>query len=378
MNKKCLLFLTVLLSFLSCTPTTSTKQKFAVVTPIQAVAVVRAEGHVADSRQLPLYFAGNGLVRSVPVHAGSVVRQGDTLVVFDAREAKNNVTRSKAILDQAKLHLEKMQTTERTIAEQNVAKARLHEGALEKELEQSGELFRQGAISNKVHEAAQNDYETAKADRIIAEAHLTNVTLTEPQLLSIAVQQAGVVYSNALAATSDAVLTAPVDGIVLEVSVTEGGRSSADVPAVVLYPHTESGVIKAQVAGDAIGRIKKGQLAYLSNAGASDKQARAVVTAVAAGAGAVPGESTIFLMEESADSLMNAAGSFLVTVITDTVSAALVLDADYLQFKGETASVNLRRGSVFEKREIHYREAFDGRYIIDAGIAAGDTVASFL
>jgi HlyD family secretion protein len=167
--------------------------------------VVTATGTVQPTAQVDVSTAISGIVREVNVDYNSGVHLGDVLAKLDTDTLNANVASAKARL---------------VAASANVAKAQAAMDAAAATYERKAALFERGVISEQIIEDARLNLQAntasvdaAKAEVLVAEADL--------QLVSTNLGWA--------------IITSPIDGVVLTRNVDEGSTVAASFQAPVLF-----------------------------------------------------------------------------------------------------------------------------------------------
>lgn len=175
------------------------------VTRGDLTVIVTATGTVQPITQVDVSSAISGIVRKVNVDYNSVVYRGDVLAELDTDTLEASVASARAKL---------------VVANANVAKAKATANASITTYERQSALFERGFMSSQTLEdtrlamdAADAALKAAEAEVLVADA---DVKLAETNL-------------------SKALITSPIDGVVLTRDINEGSTIAASLSAPVLF-----------------------------------------------------------------------------------------------------------------------------------------------
>jgi HlyD family secretion protein len=204
------------------------------VTKGSLTVTVTATGTVQPVALVEVSSEISGIVRKVNVDYNSPVKKGSVLAELDKSTLEASAASARASL---------------AVANANVAKAKVAANAAASVYERQLNLFERKVISKQAFEDAENGVATAHALLQAAAAELlvaqANLQMAETSL-------------------SRAVITSPIDGVVLTRSVDEGSTVAASLQAPVLFTlAVDLSQMEVQVDVDEadIGGVKIGQLA---------------------------------------------------------------------------------------------------------------------
>lgn len=216
-------------------------------------------------------FKMPGRVVEAFVDEGSVVKQGDPLARLDAAELSSLVAQAKASLHEASARLSELKSGSRM---QEIEQAKANVLAQEAELrrvkqdyERADMLYKNGAISRAQFDAAKSAFETRTAMHKSAQEGLSlaregarkgDISAGEQRVV-----QAQAVLSASETRFKDAVIYAPINGVVLRKNIEVGETVGMGIP-VFTVGDLKSPWIKVYVKEDRIGLIKLGQKAHIS------------------------------------------------------------------------------------------------------------------
>jgi HlyD family secretion protein len=300
------------------------------------VDTVSASGSIEPEAEVDMKFETGGMVKEVLVKQGQTLTAGTVLARLDTGDLELQVRSAEIDLAQAKANLAKLYEPE--LAEKiTAAKAKVESAKLaladleagpdpdevtkaEAALSQSQIALKKaqwaydqisyrgdiGAMSQSSDlQAATLDYESALADYNLAvkkatpsELATARSTLADaqsslaellaaPSVADVAAQQAAVDKAQLTVeedqrALSQAVLTAPTGGVVLQVNIEPGERVLNDATdAAVVIANTSTYVIKMDVDEMDIGQIAQGQKATVTLDALSGQTLEGAVTDIA-------------------------------------------------------------------------------------------------
>lgn len=282
---------------------------------------VIASGNLVADKKLSLNFGTSGIVSDVAVEVGDQVEEGDVLARLDMSDFERAVEQAELSLEQAELNLallreppdeDEINVTELSIRDAansiNVAQAsrELAEAQaardirLAKENREDAEEAQENAletldefglpkayaapVSAAAQEAAGNvgvtlakaeyDIQQAQSQRMRAyesykraQAQLEDLTggpdLLEVRRLELQAAQARLDILQAQARIEDATLTAPFDGVISQINLTEGQPTSVELPAIRMLD-TSAFYVELTIDEIDIGRISVGQPASIT------------------------------------------------------------------------------------------------------------------
>lgn len=203
-----------------------------------------------------------GKVESVKVKVGDLVNKGAVLLTLDASDIQKQVGQMKASLELAEAGYQKSKeqwqtgktSLERTkaLASEKIANARQN-------VANTKTLYDAGAVAKDqldVAELGLKELESTFASQIEQlEVQTSDSTL---QLAEAQLNQAQVGYNQALETLDNAVVTAPVDGIVSQVNVTVGNMATSAQAALSLT-NTNSLYSSLSVPENLVNRLTTGK-----------------------------------------------------------------------------------------------------------------------
>jgi HlyD family secretion protein len=173
---------------------------------VEDTVVNSRAGTVQSRRRSEMSPGIPGLVVEIPARKGARVKQGDVLLRLDDREHQAQTELARRALEAA-----------RAVAEQ----ARLEAGQAEREWKRAQELARNNVVSETVLDLDHTRALTTQAVLVAAEARI---------------QEAEASLDAARATLAKTVITAPFDGVVLDVTTEVGEWISPSPPGVPIPP----------------------------------------------------------------------------------------------------------------------------------------------
>jgi len=173
---------------------------------VEDTVVNSRAGTVQSRRRSEMSPGIAGLVVEIPARKGARVKQGDVLLRLDDREHKAQTDLAQRALEAA-----------RAVTEQ----ARLEAGQADRDWKRAQELARDHVVSETVLDLGRTRALTAQAAVVAAEARI---------------QEAEAALEAARATLAKTVITAPFDGVVLDVTTEVGEWISPSPPGVPIPP----------------------------------------------------------------------------------------------------------------------------------------------
>ncbi|TAN40994.1 MAG: HlyD family efflux transporter periplasmic adaptor subunit [Nitrospirae bacterium] len=216
-------------------------------------------------------FKYAGRIIELPVEEGQKIKQGELLATLDSGELESQVLQGRAYLDEARAKLDELKSGSRPQeveqAKANVRYADADLSKAKKDHERAEILFKNGAISAQTMDAARKTSDSAAAQQRKALEALSLVK-EGPRKEQITAAQYRTKQSEAgLRALEkrlkDAVIYAPVSGVILRKNVERGETVAPGTPVCTLGD-VDNPWIKVYVKEDKLGIVKLGQKAKIS------------------------------------------------------------------------------------------------------------------
>jgi len=221
--------------------------------------------------ELRLGFKMSGRVAALDVDEGSTVRQGDRLAALDSAELEYIVKQSRAALDEAVQRLDESRAGYRRQeieqAEANLRQVDAELVKLKKDFQRMEALSKSGVMPPSRYDAALSAYQSAVARRKEAAERLSlmkeGVRQEEIKAAEYRVAQSKAALGAAEERLRDAVLYAPISGLILRKDVELGETVSPGAPLFILGD-LDNPWIRVYVKEDKLGLVKIGQKALVS------------------------------------------------------------------------------------------------------------------
>ncbi len=281
----------------------------------------------------------SGKVESINVKVGDRVNKDDVLFVMDKDDIANQVNQALAAYESAKAGYE--------VSVSQIENAK-------KSFERIQKLYEEGAVPESQYDQAK----LAASDESLTVA-------------AKSVDQARIAYENAADALDNAVVKAPISGVISDISIVEGEFATSAKPPVTIVD-SDSITIELAVPGNMVNKLQKGTEAQVEIS-AADYSQKAVIDSISTSADQITNLYTVNIILENNGSIKP--GMFAkVNFETDKIQNALAVKTEAVLEKDGKSIVFVVNGDVSEEREV-VTGLDTGSYIeIKSGLAAGDTV----
>ena len=330
--------------------------------------LVVVTGTLAADQEVVLGFKVSGRLADIPVDLGSSVQKGQPIAKLDTTDFELRVRQSDAALQQARVRLglspedpdlsveiEKTAIAKQARAEMDAARSRL---------ERAKQLFDKGLLPKADFDTTNSGYKVAEAkyeDSLDEVRNRQGVLAQRRSELEIARQQ-----------LADAVLYAPISGMIRQRSANPGQYVTAGLPIVLLVqmhplrlrtavPEREARMIRigqaVRVTVEGAPGTHEGRVARISPSFDEANRTLLVETEVS----------------NTAAVLRPGAFSRAEIVVTSGYRALLVPASSVVTFAGIDRVFTVKDGKVSEKRIKAGRRSDEGIEILD-GVKAGEEV----
>lgn len=255
-------------------------------TQVQATGIVRAE----TGAEVKVGARISGQVERLYANVGGTVAKGAPIAKIDDRDLRARVARARADLAAAKaqLALVRRGSREEEIAE---SEAGLRQGQAELDLalvqeQRAASLVEKGYAGREELDRARRDAEVARAKLAASTSRLALVkerfTPEDVMLADAKVAQAAAAVVEAEAMLSFTTISAPIAGVIAQVTTQEGETVSAglNAPTFVTLIDLDRLEVAAYVDEVDIGRIRVGQKASFTVDAYPDADFTGTVTAI--------------------------------------------------------------------------------------------------
>lgn len=214
----------------------------------------KLSGKVVANEEVMVMPKMAGVVESINVELGDFVNKDSVLFVLEQDEISKNVDQAQVSLNLAQKSIEQANNGLQTaMVNYDLTKEKIDKTVID--LKRTKELYEEGAISKSQLEQAElaassNQLEVAKKQ--VDQAKIA-VSLAEEQY-----NQASIGHSQALDGLDNAVVKAPMSGIVSELNVKKGQIAAGGQVAVTIVD-VNSIYLKVDVVENVVNKLKMGQ-----------------------------------------------------------------------------------------------------------------------
>jgi membrane fusion protein (multidrug efflux system) len=237
-----------------------------------------------DGNIVPIRSTVGGYVEKINVTENQLVKEGDTLIVFDVRDLREQVAQAEARLETALASLETTRIAISSVRFSTDAAQYGSEAAKEtmvtsnsklwqaqNDFERVQKMYEKGAVTQQAFDAARTGLDVAKAQLEVAENQYKSAgaqkqnasTQIDMQLLKVKLSEAQVKEARAQLALTRlqydrAFVTSPCNGIVSKRNVNEGQLITAGTSLITVVD-VENLWITANFKETQIGKLNPGQ-----------------------------------------------------------------------------------------------------------------------
>lgn len=281
----------------------------------------------------------SGKVERINVKVGDRVKKDDVLFVMDTDSITNQVNQALAAYESAKAGYE--------VSVSQIENAK-------KSFERIQKLYEEGAVPESQYDQAK----LAASDESL-------------EVAAKSVDQARVAYENAADALDNAVVKAPISGVISDISIVEGEFATSAKPPVTIVD-SDSITIELAVPGNMVNKLHKGTEANVEISAANYSE-KAVIDSISTSSDPMTNLYTVNIILENNGSIKP--GMFAkINFETDKIENALAVKTEAVVDRDGKSYVYVVNGDVSEEREV-VTGLDTGSYIeIKSGLTAGDTV----
>ncbi|MDW7674944.1 MAG: efflux RND transporter periplasmic adaptor subunit [Bacillota bacterium] len=323
----------------------------------------------------------NGKIARVYVQDGDQVEAGDVLVQLDTSDISGQVDQAEVSYQLALLQLEKLKVGTRIEQlEQSRAAFSMSQAQYESAkvaFERTEQLYQAGAIPKQQLEQAETQYKVATAQLKQAEESLkmaeVGATPEDIRLAELQVAQAEVTLRNARNQLDNAVITAPISGVVSAVSAKVGEMASPSM-AVVVINQLDKVEIQINLTEKDINKVEKGQQAKVLVSAVSKQPFEGKITNISPVAD--PRTRTFLMKVEVANEAGQLKGgmSASVDITTERQGGEIVVPMQaVLEQNGEKIVYVIVDGKA-EKRIVKLGMNNEAEIIVTEGLQVGEKV----
>lgn len=280
-----------------------------------------------------------GKVESIKVSVGDRVNKDDVLFVMDKDDIDKQVSQALAAYESAKAGYDV------NVAQIDNAK---------KSFERIEKLYQDGAVPETQYDQAK----LAASDATLEAAKK-------------GVDQARVAYENAASTAKNALVKAPISGVVSDISIVEGEYASASKPPITIVD-SDSITIELGVPGNMVNKVKQGDV-VTAEISAADYKEEARIDSISTSADSMTNLYTVKIILDNNGSIKP--GMFAkIYLNTDKIDSALAVKTEAVMEQDNKKHVFIVNGDYAAEKEV--TTGLDtGTYIeIKEGLTAGDVV----
>ena len=324
---------------------------------------------------------------------GTLVKQGDVVVVFDASDLQQKLAQAQTTLKQADAEIDRMRAQGKLTTEQDTtdfAKAKF-------------DVERAKLDASKQEILSAIDGEKSKlalADAVQKQAELEQKLKSDMQGVDADVESRKLKRDKSLAdvqknehSMASMTVKAPVTGMVnlqpnwragnfnSAPEWREGDRAWSGAPILEL-PDLTKIQVEAPLEETDRGRLKVGQAVVIRIDAVPDREFKGIVSVISpltkpdftAWPPTRNFNLTIDLVDK--DQRLRPGMSASARVVVDTLNAAVLVPAEAIYQRAGRSVAYVLRGSSFEERTVEVGKRGDGKCVITAGLTPGDRVAT--
>jgi len=271
-------------------PSQQEEQQEAYV-PVEAMQVVRKtlantttiSGRVMADKNVMVLPQIPGTVESIAVKEGDHVKKGDVLFTLDAKDIQKQVDQAKAAYDTAKasynMSQEQVKVAKESLQQtQQLADTTL--GKLRENVENLRQLYEAGAVPKSQLEEAEMALKQQEAQ---FQAQINQARLgASDKTLEVAkgqLKQAELSYNQAQDALKNATVTAPIDGVVADITIQEGGIAANTQPAMTIVDMSRV-YVSLQVSEAVVSKLSQGQEVKVTIPAVSSEPIKATIDTI--------------------------------------------------------------------------------------------------
>lgn len=317
----------------------------------------KLSGKVVANEEVMVTPKVGGVVETINVKLGDFVKKDSVLFVLEQDDISKNVDQAQASLNLAQKSIDQANNSLQTaVVNYELTKEKIDKTLID--LERTRELYEEGAVSKSQLEQAElaaspNQLEVAQKQ--VDQARIA-VGLSEEQY-----NQANIGHSQSLDGLDNAVVRAPMDGIISELNVKRGQIAGAGQVAATIVD-MNSIYLKVDVVENVINKLKIGQSVGIKIPAAFNEETTSTISYISSTA---DGKSNLYSIRVYLDNLekdIRPGMNGEISLSVDEIKSALIIDSRaVLDRDGEKIVYILEDDRVVER-------------VVSLGIDAGDYV----
>jgi multidrug efflux pump subunit AcrA (membrane-fusion protein) len=324
------------------------------VSPSEWPATYEAVGTVRARSAAVLSARVMGYVREVKVATGDRVRQGEVLVLLDARDLDAATRQAEAARNEAQSALPE--------SDNALAAAKANLDLAQVTFRRIEDLFNKKSVSNQEFDEASAKLKVAEANYRMAQARRTQLTSK--------IAQAEAAYNSAQITRSYSEITAPFDGTVTEKTVEPGNLTAPGAPLVTIE---KQGAYRLEVSVEEskLAQIRAGQSATVT-LDALGRSLEGRVSEIVPAVDAAARSFTVKIDLPASPQLRS--GLFGRARFNLGRRQAVAVPAATLQERGQLLSVLVAEGGFARARLVTVGQKSRDRVEVLSGLSPGDRV----
>lgn len=346
--------------------------------------IVTADGILYPINQATIIPKISAPIRVLYVNRGDRVRQGQLIAELENRDLVAGAAEAKAVYDQAEAAFESTTAValpeDLNRAQRETEAAKQAMDAAQKILAARQELFRQGALSQRLVDEANGNYVQAKSQYEIAQKHLDSLQGNGRQATirnyEAQVQAAKARYEAAEVQLSYTRIISPISGVVSERPQFVGQTASPDIPLATVID-TSRIVVRTRVPSAQLQLIKVGETATISLPDdPMDVSGKVTVVSPALDPNSTTAE--VWIEAANPENRLHPGASSKVNIVTAVMTDAVTVPATALLSSAESKTVVLvvDSDSVVREREVSVGVREGEKVQITDGIEPGERVVT--
>lgn len=339
---------------------------------VQENGQVRLTGSLLADEQSEVASRAGGIVESILVDRGSVVRKGDVLVKLDSVNARNALAEGLASVQELAVRLGIRNPEDRFDPAQQpeVKSAKAALDLAEVTFKRNADLHARRVIATAEFDRAKSDYESARQ-------HYEQAWHQAAQLYQ-SYRTALVRLRSLRQAVEDTVVTAPFDGLVAEKHVAPGemlgGAGGGAGSRVVTLLRIDPLRLMITVPARHITQVRPGQQVRFQVDALPGQTFTATVTRVSPALEAESRSLTVEARVDNPDRQLRPGMFATAQLLLPQQKPSLYVPPSAVRRQGEIARVYVVEDGVVREKIVTVGETTDGRVQVTTGLEAGDRV----
>jgi HlyD family secretion protein len=198
-------------------------EKLAKVERIDLARSVVATGKIEPTTKVEIKSKASGIIQTLPVNVGDVVRKGQVICELDKNDLQPRVREAKAALGVAEAAVKSAQAD---LERYKVEAAGPDVPFLKRDMERGRRMFQDGLIAQNVRDDSEKNYELAvnRQQSALVSLGVARASITKAEAQR---EQAAAVLARAEEDLRNATIVSPIDGVVLSRDREVGDAASS-------------------------------------------------------------------------------------------------------------------------------------------------------